>query len=214
MASAAPLHRPSASLWFPLALMLAVLIMRVLAQQGVLPNMNFSPLMALAFVGSIVVPRPLPWWSWAMILLGLDVLSQGAVVWDPENLPVIALTYGCYILAAWFGSRLRRAHAGLVSIVAGSVVCSILFYIITNTFCWAVEPIHAKTASGWLQCLVWGTPGLPPTWLFFRNSLIADLTGTCVLLVAYNGEAFLRGLRALPWVRDRDQSLATARSHA
>jgi hypothetical protein len=59
-----------------------------------------------------------------------------------------------------------------------------------------------------MQCLVYGTPGLPPTWMFFRNSLIADLTGTCVLLLAYNGEAFLRGLQALPWWRGRESSLA------
>ncbi len=210
MESAAPLPRPTHTIWFPLALMLGVLVMRVLAQHGVIPNLNFSPLMAFAFVGSIVLPRPLPWWSWAMILLGVDLLSQSSAVLSSANLPVIVLTYGCYILAAWFGSRLRRAGPGVVSTLTGSVICSILFYMVTNTFCWAVEPIHAKTASGWLQCLVWGTPGLPPTWLFFRNSLIADLTGACVLLVAYNGEAFLRGLRALPWVRGREPSLATA----
>ncbi len=145
-----------------------------------------------------------------MILLGVDLLSQSSAVLSSANLPVIVLTYGCYILAAWFGSRLRGARAGLVSIVAGSVICSILFYMITNTFCWAVEPIHAKTLSGWVQCLTIGTPGLPPTWIFFRNSLMADLTGACVLLLAYNGEAFFRGLRALPWLRGRESSPATA----
>jgi hypothetical protein len=202
--------RPAAAIWFPLGLMLAVLALRVLAQNGVIPNLNLSPLMALAFVGAIVVPRPLPWWSWAMILLGVDVLSQGAAVWHPENLPAIGLTYGCYILAAWWGGRMRSAGAGVVNTLAATVACSVLFYLVTNTFCWAVEPIYAKSFAGWAQCLTTGTPGLPPTWLFFRNSLIADLTGASVLLLAYNGEAFLRGLRALPLVSGRNATLVTA----
>lgn len=199
-----------ASIWFPLALMLAVLLLRVLGQHDVLPGWpNLSPLMALAFVGTIVVPRPLPWWSWVIILLGLDALSQGASVWNPANLPVILLTYVCYALAAWCGGRLR-ARAGILDTLLGTLACSVLFYVVTNTFCWATEPTYAKSFTGWVQCLTVGTPGLPPTWMFFRNSLIADLAGACVLVLAYNGEALLRGVRLLPWTGSREARPATA----
>src|SRR5262245_63942465 len=104
MSNPQPSSSRVASLWFPLALMLAALALRVAGQQKWIDGLpNLSPLMAFAFVGAIVVPRPLPWWSWAIILLGVDLLSQGAAVWKPQNLPAIALTYACYILAAWWG---------------------------------------------------------------------------------------------------------------
>lgn len=205
-------HTPSraASLWFPLALMIAVLVLRVLGQQEVVSGLpNLSPLMALAFAGSIVVPRPLPWWSWALILLGVDAASQGAAVWQSANLPVILLTYACYILAAWWGGRMRGS-AGILNTLIGTVACSVLFYLVTNTFCWAAEPSYVKSFSGWLQCLTIGTPGLPPTWMFFRNSLAADFAGACVLLLAYNAEAFLRGVRALPWMTGREATPSVA----
>jgi hypothetical protein len=201
MPSSSPSSSRAGNLWFPLALMLAALALRVMGQQKWMEGLpNLSPLMAFAFAGAIVVPRPLPWWSWAVILLGVDALSQGAALWNPQNLPVILLTYACYVAAAWWGARLRTAGAGIGNTLAGTLACSILFYLVTNTFCWATEAVYAKTFGGWLQCLVTGTPGLPPTWMFFRNSLVADLAGACVLLLAYNGEALARGLRALPWV--------------
>jgi hypothetical protein len=200
----------TASLWFPLALMLAALALRVAGQQKWIEGLpNLSPLMAFAFAGAIVLPRPLPWWSWLIMLLGVDLLSQGAAVWSPENLPVIVLTYFCYVLAAWWGSRMRQRGPGVANTLTGTVTCSVLFYLITNTFCWATEAIHPKTFEGWMQCLVTGTPGLPPTWMFFRNSLVADLIGACVLLLAYNGEAVMRGVRGLPWTGKLKASAAT-----
>lgn len=204
-------HSRVASLWFPLALMLAALVLRVAGQQKWIEGLpNLSPLMAFAFVGAVVLPRPLPWWGWVIVLLGVDVLSQGAAVWNPENLPVIALTYACYVLAAWWGGHMRNGRVGIANTIAGTLACSVLFYLITNTFCWATETIHPKTFDGWVQCLVVGTPGLPPTWMFFRNSLAADLIGACVLLLAYNGEAVMRGLRTLPWIGRRETLVAHA----
>jgi hypothetical protein len=206
-----PSHRSTAPIWFPLGLMLLVLALRVLAQHGVVPNLNLSPLVAFAFVGTIVVPRPLPWWSWAAILLGVDLLSSGSAVWQPHNLPAILLTYACYLAIAWWGGRMRRDGAGVVRVLGGTVACSLLFYVVTNTFSWVADPAYVKSFQGWVQCMTVGTPGFPPTWMFFRNSLIADLTGAAVLLLAYNGEAFVRGLRALPWIGGRGTpSLATA----
>ena len=206
-----PSFSRAASIWFPLALMIAVLVLRVMGQQKWVEGLpNLSPLMALAFVGPIVVPRPLPWWSWALILLGVDAASQGAALWHPENLPVILLTYACYVLAAWWGGRMKQARLGIMNTLGGTLICSVLFYLVTSTFCWATEPTYVKTFSGWSECLIMGTPGLPPSWMFFRNSLIADLTGACVLLAAYNGEALVRGLTRLPWVGRENQALATA----
>jgi hypothetical protein len=105
---------------------------------------------------------------------------------------------------------MRNGGAGVANTLGGTLVCSVLFYLITNTFCWATEAIHAKTLEGWVQCLVTGTPGLPPTWVFFRNSLMADLIGAGALLLVYNGEAVMRGVRGMPWIAKRETMVAVA----
>src|SRR5436190_17594043 len=88
--------------WLPLLLMLCALVLRVLTQHHVLDGLpNLSPLMAFAFAGAVVFPRPLPWWSWAALLPVVDLLSEGAAWWTQANghLEVVA-AYGCYAFAA------------------------------------------------------------------------------------------------------------------
>ncbi len=54
---------------------------------------------------------------------------------------------------------------------------AILFYLITNTASWFFNPFHnpeyAKTLSGWLLALTKGINGWPPTFEFFRNTLLS-----------------------------------------
>ena len=209
--STEPASRPlSQAIWLPLLLMIAALAMRVLAQENVITGWpNLSPMMAFAFVGSILFPRQFPWWSLVIALLLVDWICDGASYWKlTQGRPEILLSYGCYALAAWWGSRLRGS-AGVVDALLGTLACSLLFYLVTNTLCWWIEPYYAKNLTGWTQALTTGLPGLPPTWTFFRNSLIADLGGASVLLAVYNAEALMRRLHLLPWKAGR-QTLAAA----
>jgi hypothetical protein len=50
---------------------------------------------------------------------------------------------------------------------------AVLFYLITNTASWLHNPEYPKTLAGWIQALGQGTPGWPPTWTFFRNTLLS-----------------------------------------
>jgi branched-subunit amino acid transport protein len=190
-------HR-SSLIWLPLALLAAVLILRVLRQHGVFAStQNLSPLMALAFTGAIVFPKTIKWWAWALILPVVDVLSLGIM---SQIQPEAVVACGCFAVAAWWGGRLR-GRAGVLDALAGTVICSVLFYVVTNTVSWIGEPAYAKNLSGWVQALTVGIPGpYPSTLAFFRNSLIADILGSTVLLVVYNAEAVLRKLRAMPLI--------------
>lgn len=195
--------RPAAerTLWFPVVLMLAVLVLRVLGQHHLLSSavVNLSPMMALAFTGAALFPKPLPWWSWAVVLLGVDLLSEGLAWWSQANGHLeVLLAYGCYALAAFWGSRLR-GRAGVLDTLAGTLTCAVLFYLVTNSLSWWINPVYAKTGAGWVQALTVGTPNVRPTTLeFFRNSLAADLCGSALLIALYNGEALLRRLRLMP----------------
>jgi hypothetical protein len=191
------------TVWLPLALMLAALILRALTAYGVLPATlgNFSPLVAFAFAGAVVFPRTLPWWSWLVILIALDFATYGPTLGstfgDSEGL---VLNYACYALAAWAGSQLR-GRAGIVDTLIGTLICSVLFYFVTNTLSWWANPAYPKDLGGWVQALTVGAPGpWPSTLVFFRNSLIADMLGAAVLLAVYNGEAIARNLSKLPWL--------------
>jgi hypothetical protein len=183
--------------------MVAALVLRVLGQHHLLPGnmVNLSPMMALAFVGTMVFPKPLPWWSWMLVLLGVDLLSEGLSWWSQANGHAeVLLAYGCYALAAFWGARLR-GRAGVLDTLLGTLGCSVLFYLVTNTLSWWIQPEYAKNAAGWWQAMTLGMPGVRPTTLeFFRNSLTADLIGATVLLAIYNGEAVMRRLRTMPLV--------------
>lgn len=212
MFSHSSLHRQP-YVWLPLILMLVALVMRVLTQHQVIDfPPNLSPLMAFAFAGAVVFPRPLPWWSWVLILLGVDLASSGAAWWSQANghIEVIA-AYVCYAAAAYAGARLR-GRAGVLDTLFGTLTCSLIFYLVSNSVSWIADPAYAKNIAGWAQALTTGTgaPGLPPTIVFFRNSLIADLSGAAILLAVYNAEALMRRLNALPWIggRVREASLA------
>jgi hypothetical protein len=186
--------------WLPLALMVAALVLRVLRQHHIFEGSgNFSPLMAFAFTGSVVFPRAFPWWSWAVILLGVDFVSEGSAWWSQaDGRPEVLLAYGCYGLAAFWGATLR-GRGGVVDTLVRSMACSVMFYVVTNTLCWMVKPYYSKDLAGWVQALTIGRPDVHPTTLeFFRNSLAADLLGSVVLLAVYNAEALFRHLRTIP----------------
>ena len=181
--------------WLPLVLMLAALILRVLRQHDIFGDTpNLSPLMAFAFTGAVVFPRTLPWWSWALLLMGFDFMTLGV---SSFSIGAVVI-YACFALAAWWGAQLR-GKAGILDTLIRSLVCSVGFYLITNAVCWLTEPYYAKNFAGLVQALTVGMPGpYPTTLVFFRNSLTADMIGSFLLLMVYNAESLVRNLRAMP----------------
>ena len=195
-------RRPSPVLWLPLALILLALGLRWLKLES--PGMtllpNFSPWMALAFTGTLLFPRALPWWSWPLLLLGIDLASQGLSLLTPQGGGFEAfIMYACYAAAAWTAAR-WRGQAGLAATLGGVLTASLAFYLVTNSVSWLVEPAYAKTAGGWLQALTTGLPGYAPTWTFLRNSLLSDLGFSALLVVLFNAEAHVRALPKLRWL--------------
>ena len=190
-------------LWVPLLLVVLALGLRwvKLGVPGMTLLPNFGPWMALAFTGTLVFPRTLPWWVWPVLLAGVDFAAQGMGMWTlADERWEIFLAYGCYGAAAWVASRLR-GRLGMVQTLLGVVGCGVAFYAISNTLCWWVKPYYAKDLAGWVQALTVGTPGFAPTWMFFRNSLLSDLGFSVMLLLAFNAEAKVRSAAVIPWVR-------------
>ncbi|MEO1862248.1 MAG: DUF6580 family putative transport protein [Verrucomicrobiia bacterium] len=153
--------------WMPLVLMLVFAASR---WPGMLPQ-NFSAAHALLFCAAFWLPG---WMGWVLplatiivtdILLNLFHYSMPVMV--PElvvNWMILALFV---VLAKWLA---RRRSYGRVFL--GTLIGALLFYLVSNTVSWMVNPAYAKTIAGWVQALTVGLPGFPPTWLFGLKSLL------------------------------------------
>ena len=173
-----------------LFLVLGCILFRLLSSlfPEVIPNI--SPLMAVAFVGSMYLPARWGWLVGPATLLVTDLAftslnyqSQGAMFswWTPISMLIYALAGGLGIFIA--------RHKSLGKIAAGSVLCSTLFYVAANTFAWAIYQLptvasgYPASLAGWWQANTVGLPGWPPTWVFLRNGIAGDLFFAFVLLL-------------------------------
>ena len=145
---------------------------------------NFAPVAAIALCGGIYLPRRMA----LAVPLGALFLSDLALNWHYGYALVSLEMVSRYLaLAASVGIGFAlRNRASLATVLPASVAGSVIFYVVTNTSSWLTWPAYAKTWPGWVQALTTGLPGYPPTWIFFRSTLLNDLafSGLFVLCMA------------------------------
>lgn len=141
---------------------------------------NFPPMAAVAFCGAVYF-RDRRWW-W-LPFAGL-CLTDLYVNW------FYAREYGFHMDTGAWVARLIAYAAGLgigawvarrkswLSLLNGSLLGAVLFYLITNTQSWWHDTFYAKTLAGWWQALTVGHPEYPPTIFFFNRTLLGDLMFT------------------------------------
>ena len=147
-----------------------MLIFAVSRWPGMLPQ-NFSAAHALLFCAAFWLPG---WMGWVLPLatiivtdILLNVFAYDVTVLDPRlvtNWMILALFV---VLAKWLA---RRRSYGRV--LLGTLFGALLFYLVSNSVSWMVNPAYAKTIAGWVQALTVGLPGFPPTWVFGLKSLL------------------------------------------
>lgn len=142
--------------------------------------LNFSPVAAVALCGPVIFPRRVALVLPLAVLLASDLVLNrywGATLVTVE----MGARYVALGLIALLGLRLRESR-NLGVFMTASVGSSATFYFLTNTVSWLTAPEYAKTVAGWVQALTVGIPGYPPTWLFFRNSIVSDAAFTLAML--------------------------------
>ena len=154
-------------IWLPLLLMLIFAVSR---WPGMLPQ-NFSAAHALLFCAAFWLPG---WMGWVLPMatiivtdILLNVFAYDVTVLDPRlvtNWMILALYV---VLAKWLA---RRRSYGRVFL--GTLFGALLFYLVSNSVSWMVNPAYAKTIAGWVQALTVGLPGFPPTWMFGLKTLL------------------------------------------
>lgn len=138
---------------------------------GVMPP-NFSAAYALAFCAGVYFPRRLAWWLPLTTLLVTDVVMNVFYYEVPPLEDRMFWNYLAYAAIIFLGQRFKP-QASWLALLGGGLAGAILFYLVTNTVSWLMDPAYAKTLFGWIQALTVGTPGWPHTWEFFRNTLLS-----------------------------------------
>jgi len=165
---------------------------------------NFAPLMALTFCGAVYLRDKRLWLVPFAALLVSDVYLDSyyaTAFGEGWTWPSMAVRAVCFAGALPLG-RLVAQHRNWLTLAGGALAGSLLFYLATNTDAWIRDPFYAKSAAGWWQAMTVGRPEFPPTWYFFRNSLLSDLAFTG--LFAFAMESVTR--------RARHSSVASARA--
>jgi hypothetical protein len=164
-----------------LLLLAAVILYRLCAgfQPVHLPWMeNFAPVAAVALCGGIYLPRRLAF----LVPLGALFVSDIFLNWHfGYPLLSVEMVSRYLALAAAVGlGFLVRNRPRLATVLPASLLGSFIFYVMTNTSSWLTWPGYARNLAGWWQALTTGLPGYPPTWMFFRSTLMSDLLFTAL----------------------------------
>lgn len=121
---------------------------------------NFTAVMALAlFGGAKIKNQPL-----AFVIPLIVMLITDLVIGFYSLMPFV---YGSIVLTVLIGKYVGRL-SNPVFIIGGSLVSSIVFFLITNAAVWYHNPQYAQSLPGLMLCYDVAIP-------FFRNQVFGDL---------------------------------------
>ena len=148
---------------------------------------NFAPIGAMALFGGAYLNK-----KFALVLpLAAMVISDLFIGFDSwaGRLTV----YGSFFLMGLIGLWVRN-HKNIGTIIGGSILGSILFYIITNLVFLYDPTMYPHTLEGQMSSYINALP-------FFRNTLLGDLFYTAVFFGSHE------------WVRAWQSRRAHAKSY-
>lgn len=144
---------------------------------------GFSAAYALAFCAGVYLRGALAWWLPLGVMVatdaGLSLFYYHVSPWRPELLLNYSIYAGLIAAGKWMGKG-----AGFLKLLSGGILGAAVFYLLTNTLSWLQYPGYSKTLAGWIQALFTGLPGYPPSWEFFRNTLLSGGLFTALFVAA------------------------------
>ena len=161
---------------------------------GLMPP-NFSAAYAIVFCAGLYLPARLAWTvrPSLAVLAGSDLIISLVFYRQysfslSEYLASQCPNYLAYAGLIWLG-RVIGGRRPWWTLLGGGILGAILFYLVTNTASWLTLE-YPKSFAGWIQALTTGFPQHPPTWEFFRNTLISGglFTGLFVGAMKATGE--------------------------
>ena len=138
---------------------------------------NFAPVAAVALCGAVYLPRRIALVLPLAMLFVSDVILNVFHYHQPLLTFDILPRYAALVLISAIGFVLR-GRAKWPALLGASILGSLIFFVVTNTGSWIYEPGYTKDFAGWTQALTTGLPGFPPTWWFYRYTLLGDVCFT------------------------------------
>lgn len=138
---------------------------------------NFAPIGAIAIFSGLYLPK-----KWA-IALPLAAMFFSDMFIGFYALPIMLSVYAGFIIMGLIGLAIRK-NKKLSTILGGTILGSVIFYLLTNAAVWVFGSLYPPTAAGLMQSYYMAIP-------FFRNSLLGDLFYTGALAGAYEASLAL-----------------------
>jgi len=132
---------------------------------------NFAPIGGIAIFSGLYLPKK---WSISIPLAAMFISDLFIGFYDWK---IILSVYISFALMAGIGLMIRQ-NKTLVTVIGGTLLGSILFYIITNFTVWAFGTMYAHDLAGLFHCYYMAIP-------FFRNSALGDMFYTGIFVGAY-----------------------------
>ena len=129
---------------------------------------NFTPVAAIALFGGVYLNRKYS------VFVPLVLMIASDIVLGLHN--VVPFTWGGFMVISFLGIWLKK-HKTVSGILSGSVLSSVIFYVISNFGVWAMG-WYTHDARGLVQCYVMALP-------FLRNFTAATLMYTIVFFGAH-----------------------------
>jgi len=131
---------------------------------------NVAPIAALALFSGMKMPN----WK-GFFLPFFAMLISDFFLGFHTTMPFV---YGSFFLIGGIGYLLRKKMTvGYIGI--GSLIGSVLFFLVTNFGVWMTSSMYEKSIQGLIYCYTMGLP-------FFRNTLVGDLFYTAVFFFGYS----------------------------
>ena len=172
--------------YFAVFLILAAVLMRVLRHYGLinLPP-NFSPIAAISLFSAVYLTK-----KQALIIpiIGMLVADIFIGFYNPA---IMFFVYLSFILTSVLGLYIKQ-NKSFPNIIGGSLIASVLFYLITNFAVWAWSGLYSQTLTGLSQCYIMAIP-------FFKNTLLGNLFYVMLMFGSYEIISFLVKQRKSKW---------------
>lgn len=153
-------------------ILVALILIAIGIAGRLLPHLwNFTPVIAVSIIAGLYLGYR---YAFA-IVLAIMLLSD--IFLGFYSLPIMVSVYGSIALFGIIGMWLKK-YKSVATIGAGSIVASVLFFLITNSAVWAFTPYYASSIDGLFASL---TAGLP----FFRTAIVGDLVYSLSLFVIF-----------------------------
>jgi len=129
---------------------------------------NFAPIAAIAMFGGLYLPK-----RWALIL-PISAMLVSDIFVGFYHWQMMLAVYASFTLVVGIGMMVKKKKE-FATVLGGSLLGSILFFLITNGAVWAFGTMYAHSFAGLMQSYLMGIP-------FLKNTLLGDLFYTGVLV--------------------------------